>query len=796
MGVRIGDGAVLAGVALEGAEGGVLAEEGVDVGDVVEVAGVHVPVGVELMLLGVREAGCLDGLEPVLIAGDDVDGVGDQVGGGVELRRSLDADILVALGVVGVCEGGEAGLEEILGGEVAGMKFGGFGEVGGGEDVRAGPGEGGDLVGFAFGDGAGEVEIDAAGGHDGSGVGDGFELRIEEAVVAVEVGDAGGEGGSGGAFLIRLASLAFEEAGEMRSGVGGGSGEADGTDDDGGRVDGEGDDGGSARAEGGGVDCGDVGGGDTLFHEEGGEGGKDAVLEVAGVGDAVLKEGLAGTDEDVEFFGGPPNEVGEASGGKALFGHGLEGEEESFGEGGEADICEEAGVEQVLGTLLNGCRGRGAAGFETGDSEQRGGRVGRRAGKGDGRQEDGLRERAGRKDGDAKDGQRAKQRSQNNGRTHGGTIAKSAESASGLLWYLRRLKGLAQVAGRVRGEAGSGRCCGRGRKGYGADNRCMPETLTDHALLREYGLYLRVERGLRPNSIEGYARDLEQFAEHLERSCEGVLTGATQADVRGLLEGLRANGVESRSIARKLSALRGFYRWLLLDKRVERDPTMNLETPASWKVLPKALAEGDVSEMLERLRLGTRDADERSLRDHAILELLYAGGLRVGEICALRVEDLRLDVGQAQVRGKGDKERMVPLGRSAVEALERYLQEGRPKLQQVGGRRVAGVERRLFLSVRGQGLTRQWVWEMVRSAGILQGAKASPHTLRHSFATHMVEHGADLRSVQTLLGHADIATTQVYTQVALRRLKAVHRAHHPRGKRRTDGAVREQAADE
>ncbi len=314
----------------------------------------------------------------------------------------------------------------------------------------------------------------------------------------------------------------------------------------------------------------------------------------------------------------------------------------------------------------------------------------------------------------------------------------------------------------------------------------MPESLTDRALLLEYALYLRVERGLQPASVESYARDLGQFAEHLERSRNGVLTGATEEDVRSLLEGLRANGVESRSIARKLSALRGFYRWLLVDARIDRDPTMNVESPSSWKVLPKALAEGDVSEMLERLGAAARtsDADQMALRDHAILELLYAGGLRVGEICALRVEDLRLDVGYAQVRGKGDKERMVPLGRAAVDALERYLKQGRPVLLAPARGREAIVARKLFLNTRGRPLTRQWVWEMVRSAGMLQGTKASPHMMRHSYATHMVEHGADLRSVQTLLGHADIATTQVYTQVALGRLKAVHRAHHPRGTRR------------
>ena len=293
--------------------------------------------------------------------------------------------------------------------------------------------------------------------------------------------------------------------------------------------------------------------------------------------------------------------------------------------------------------------------------------------------------------------------------------------------------------------------------------------------VREFVAYLQVEKGLRPASCEAYRRDLEQFAEHVEGR-DGLLVGATQADVSGFMEGLRGHSVESRSIARKLSCLRGFYRWLLMDKRIGHDPTVNIETPSSWKVLPKSLAESEVAEMLEKTGAVARsaDADGLALRDHAILELLYAGGLRVGEIVALRVEDLHLDQARAQVRGKGDKERIVPLGRSAVEALERYLALGRPGLVK------AGVQRACFLSVRGNALTRQWIWEMVRSSN----RQASPHKLRHSCATHMVEHGADLRSVQTLLGHADIATTQVYTHVALGHLKKVHREHHPRGKRR------------
>ncbi len=306
----------------------------------------------------------------------------------------------------------------------------------------------------------------------------------------------------------------------------------------------------------------------------------------------------------------------------------------------------------------------------------------------------------------------------------------------------------------------------------------MPAGPTANApLLREYATYLRVERGLRPLSVESYHRDLEQFAEHLEPRNLLLLT-ASQAAVRDFIHHLRHHAVESRSIARKLSCLRGFYRWLLIDKKIQHDPTLNIETPASWKILPKSLAESEVAGMLQRTEFAAKhpQADAVALRDHAILELLYAGGLRVGEIVTLRQEDLHLDQARAQVRGKGDKERIVPIGRSAVEALEQYLQRGRPALIA----KSAGMQRALFLSTRGCVMTRQSVWQMVRSVD----SHASPHKLRHSCATHMVEHGADLRSVQTLLGHADIATTQVYTHLALGRLKQVHRDFHPRAKRR------------
>jgi integrase/recombinase XerD len=299
-------------------------------------------------------------------------------------------------------------------------------------------------------------------------------------------------------------------------------------------------------------------------------------------------------------------------------------------------------------------------------------------------------------------------------------------------------------------------------------------------MLREYLTHLRVERGLRPLSCEAYLHDLEMFAEFLEGENKTLLT-AEQESVSGFMQHLREHGVQSRSIARKLSCVRGFYKWLLMDKRVTHDPTVNIESPASWKVLPKSLPESEVAEMLERTGVAARaaDASGAALRDHAMLELLYAGGLRVGEIVALRQEDLRLETASVQVRGKGDKERIVPIGRSAVEALEEYVLRGRRELMS-GARGGAGLQRALFLSVRGNPLTTQKIWQMVRGVN----SHASPHKLRHSCATHMVEHGADLRTVQTLLGHADIATTQVYTHLAIDRLKTVHRMCHPRATRR------------
>ena len=302
-----------------------------------------------------------------------------------------------------------------------------------------------------------------------------------------------------------------------------------------------------------------------------------------------------------------------------------------------------------------------------------------------------------------------------------------------------------------------------------SDNETM---LNNATLLREYLLYLRVEKGLRPLTCEAYERDLTQFAEYLE-SENATLATAAQNNVSGFLEHLRKHGVESRSAARKLSCLRGLYRWLLLDKRIHRDPTVNLESLSMWKVLPKSLAESEVASMMERASAQANhpQAGTTALRDRAILELLYAGGLRVSELTNLRVEDLSLDEGRIRLLGKGDKERVVPLGDPAIRALAEYLSARRAKSKPGNSW--------LFLSERGKQLSRQWIWHLVKASD----SNASPHKLRHSCATHMVEHGADLRSVQILLGHADIATTQVYTHLALGHLKSVHRAHHPRARR-------------
>jgi integrase/recombinase XerD len=241
---------------------------------------------------------------------------------------------------------------------------------------------------------------------------------------------------------------------------------------------------------------------------------------------------------------------------------------------------------------------------------------------------------------------------------------------------------------------------------------------------------------------------------------------------------LFANGVNGRSVARKLSTLRHFYKYLLLDRIIKEDPTLEIDSPKQWKVLPKSLAPSEIDSMLETAGQAGDSKISAALaqRDQTMLEVFYAGGLRVSEIINVKLEDLKLELGHILVRGKGDKERIVPIGKAAQERISAYLADGREALLK------GKISSLLFVRRGGGRMTRQWVWQMVKDASA-SGRHASPHMLRHSCATHMVENGADLRTVQTILGHADISTSQIYTHVALDRLKTVHRKFHPRGKR-------------
>jgi integrase/recombinase XerD len=308
--------------------------------------------------------------------------------------------------------------------------------------------------------------------------------------------------------------------------------------------------------------------------------------------------------------------------------------------------------------------------------------------------------------------------------------------------------------------------------------------------------YLRIEKGLAALSISAYTTDICQFSEFLEER-KRVLLKARRVDVRDFLQQLFSNQIDGRSVGRKLSALRHLYRYLLLDKKLEHDPTLNIESPRQWKVLPKALARDEMEATLAAplARHESRDVSSTKValaeRDRAMLEVFYAGALRVSEVTSAKLEDLKLEAGYMLVRGKGDKERVVPLGRSAQDALTQYLVESRPAL--AAGKRSGGSSTvaasvtnspLLFIARGGRKLTRQRVWQMVRAASVASGRAASPHMLRHSCATHMVENGADLRTVQTILGHADISTTQVYTHLALDRLRTVYQKHHPRAKAR------------
>lgn len=286
-----------------------------------------------------------------------------------------------------------------------------------------------------------------------------------------------------------------------------------------------------------------------------------------------------------------------------------------------------------------------------------------------------------------------------------------------------------------------------------------------------------MERGLARASVEAYRTDLEAFGRFLcERRLDAAKTG--RSDLGRYLSSLRARGLSARSTSRALSAVRGFYGFAAAHLGFAEDPTADLTNPKTGLALPKSLSEAEVETLLESPDTGTA----LGLRDRAMLELLYASGLRVSEIVGLPGEAIDLEAGILRVRGKGGKERLVPFGKSATRWLSRYLAAARP-----------GLDTRrspyLFLSVRGTAMTRQRFWQLIEGYGRVAGVRGrlTPHSLRHSFATHLLEHGADLRALQMMLGHADIATTQIYTQVSRSRLRRVYDEFHPRAGKRARG---------
>lgn len=297
------------------------------------------------------------------------------------------------------------------------------------------------------------------------------------------------------------------------------------------------------------------------------------------------------------------------------------------------------------------------------------------------------------------------------------------------------------------------------------------EGVDDTTHIERYLDALWLEKGLSPHSLAAYRRDLAALANWLSTRNRQLLR-VESADLLEYLSERQSAQRSPRSNARLLSCLRGFYRYQLRERSIERDPTLNIDSPRLGRPLPKHLTEAEVEQLLAAPPLD----EALGLRDRCMLEVLYATGLRVSELVGLTLGQLSLGQGVVRVLGKGSRERLVPVGEEALYWLQRYLREERPELA------AAGSDI-LFPSRRGTAMTRQAFWYRIKQHALSAGIQAplSPHTLRHAFATHLLNHGADLRVVQMLLGHADLSTTQIYTHVAQARLQALHARHHPRG---------------
>ena len=294
------------------------------------------------------------------------------------------------------------------------------------------------------------------------------------------------------------------------------------------------------------------------------------------------------------------------------------------------------------------------------------------------------------------------------------------------------------------------------------------------AAISSFLVHVRVEKGLSTNTVSAYRRDLMKFEGFTKRR-KLTLEAVTRDELVDFLAGLYRQKLESRTVARQLVTLRNFFRFAQIQELIAEDPSINLDSPKIRRNLPGYLRLEEVEKLLEQ----PDETTATGLRDKAMLEVLYSAGLRVSELIGLQVSDLDSKVGCVRCVGKGDKERIVPVGKKALGAVDRYLREGRPVLLEQA--KTAG-SRALFVNRRGAGLSRVGVWKILSAYGRKAGLRMAltPHMLRHSFATHLLERGADLRSVQLMLGHADISTTQIYTHVVEERLKQIYKAHHPR----------------
>lgn len=293
----------------------------------------------------------------------------------------------------------------------------------------------------------------------------------------------------------------------------------------------------------------------------------------------------------------------------------------------------------------------------------------------------------------------------------------------------------------------------------------------DQAILDEFSDRIWLEEGLARNTLESYSRDLSQFADWLQKRGTELLA-VSRTDLEQYLAH-RSPHAKPRSIGRLIASLRRFYRYLLRENLVATDPTLQLDSPKLPRSLPKSLTEAEVEALLNQPDINQL----LGLRDKAMLETLYATGLRVSELVGLKVTEVSLNEGVVRATGKGSKTRLVPLGEEALDWITRYLKEARPEILH------GQMSDSLFVTQRGDAMTRQAFWYLIKRHAKLAGITKvmSPHVLRHAFATHLLNHGADLRVVQMLLGHADISTTQIYTHVARERLKSLHAVHHPRG---------------